>query len=220
MTSRMRTPTSRIAATLVAALAGLVLASACSSEEIVLATVSPLEAGSGEPAKRCVDNRDCSSSMFCSRHDCGDLGGTCETRPVVCEEGPMPACGCDGITYWNDCLRRTVGVTAGPPGECGRTALFCGMGGGPGGPGGFPPPPGSGQGCPPGAACARLLPPDFTGAMCPFDVPGTCWALPAICPERGGPDRWIPCDPARTLCASTCEAIRTGEPHRRATFCP
>ena len=213
MTPRKRAAASRITATLVAAVAGLALASACSSEEIVLATVSPLEAGSGESAKRCVENRDCSSSMFCARHDCEDLAGSCETRPVVCEEGPMPACGCDGITYWNDCLRRTVGVTAGRPGECGNTALLCGKGGGPGGPGGA-------RGCPPGAACARLLPPDFTGAMCPFDVLGTCWALPAICPERGGPDRWIPCDPRKTLCATTCDAIRTGEPHRRATSCP
>ncbi len=206
----------RIAATVAATAAGLALASACSNEEIVLATVSPLEAGAGEPAKRCVDNRDCSSSMFCSRHDCNDLGGTCEARPVVCEEGPMPVCGCDGITYWNDCLRRTVGTTAMRSGECSGTALPCGKGGKGGGGG-----PGGGGGCPPGASCARLIPPDFTSTMCPFDVPGTCWALPALCPDHGGPDRWISCDPDRPpACTSTCDAIRTGEPHRRATSCP
>lgn len=214
-----RTSVVRTASWLAATVAALALASACASEEIVLANVSSLEPGSGAPAKRCVENRDCSSSMFCARHDCEDVAGTCETRPVVCEEAPMPVCGCDDITYWNDCLRRTVGVPAMRPGECGNTALLCGKGG-PGGPGGGPGGPPGGEGCPPGAACARLLPPDFTGAMCPFDVPGTCWALPALCPDRGGPDRWISCDPGRTSCVSTCDAIRTGVPHRRATSCP
>jgi hypothetical protein len=210
---------SRTSLVLVATLTALSLGPACSDEEIVLATVSPTDAGPGDQAKRCVDNRDCSATTFCSRKGCGDLGGTCEARPVVCEEGPMPVCGCDGITYWNDCLRRTVGTSLARPGECSDTALLCGMGGhkdGPGSSGG----PGS-EGCPFGSFCARLLPPDIgTSVMCPFDVTGTCWALPAICPEHGGPDRWIHCDPSKSFCTSTCEAIRTGDPHKRATSCP
>jgi hypothetical protein len=210
-----RSSTSRVAAALVASALGLALASACSNEEIVLATVTSSEGGSSGEVKRCVENKDCSSTTFCSRKDCDDPGGTCEPRPVVCDEAPMPVCGCDGITYWNDCLRRTVGATALRAGECSDTARLCGRGGrgGPGGP--------HMDDCPPGASCARLLPPDIgTPVMCPFDVPGVCWALPAVCPDRGGPDRWISCDPAKTACTSTCDAIRAGEPHKRAIACP
>jgi hypothetical protein len=214
-----RSSASRVAAALVASSLGLVLvlASACSNEEIVLATVTSSEAGVPGDVKRCVENKDCSATMFCSRKDCDDVGGTCEARPVVCEEGPMPVCGCDGVTYWNDCLRRTVGATVLHAGECSDTARICGRGGrgGPGGPGGHM------DDCPPGASCARLLPPDLgTSSLCSPDVPGTCWALPAVCPDHGGPDRWIPCDPAKTGCASTCDAIRTGEPYKRAITCP
>ena len=36
----------------------------------------------------------------------------------MCEEAPQPVCGCDGITYWNDCLRRAAGITAKRFGEC------------------------------------------------------------------------------------------------------
>jgi hypothetical protein len=221
MRSTLRSSAARVAVVLAATIAALALASACSDEEIVLATVPSSEGGSREQLKRCVVNTDCSATMFCSRRDCDDVGGTCEPRPVVCDEAPMPVCGCDGITYWNDCLRRTVGATVMRPGECSDTARLCGRGSSPPGPGG-PGSPGP-ETCPPGLSCARLLPPDLDitmPALCPPDLPGTCWALPAICPERGGPDRWISCDPTKSFCASTCEAIRSGEPHKRATACP
>lgn len=190
----------------------LVLASACSSEEIVLATVTSAEGGTTGEIIRCVENKDCPSTMFCSRKDCDDAGGICEPRPLVCDDAPMPSCGCDGVTYWNDCLRRTAGVGPMHPGECASSARVCTKGGGKGGG-----PPGALE-CPPGASCARLLPPD--GTMCSPDVPGTCWALPAVCPDRAGPDRWLSCDPRRMGCFSTCDAIRTGEAYVRAFACP
>lgn len=219
MRALSRSSASRVSTALALSALGLALASACSNEEIVLATVGASEAGTGTgTGTRCVENKDCEATMFCARRDCGDAAGTCELRPVVCDEAPMPVCGCDGITYWNDCLRRTVGSTSMRPGECSGNARLCGKDGKPGGgPGG-----GGRDACPPGTACARLLPPPDPGApaLCPPIVGGTCWALPAVCPERSGPDRWLSCDPARTACISTCDAIRSGEPYARAFACP
>jgi hypothetical protein len=206
-----RSPASGLASALTATTLALVLASACSNEEIVLATVTASEGGTSGEAKRCVENKDCSSTMFCSRKDCDDAGGICEPRPLVCDDAPMPICGCDGVTYWNDCLRRTVGVGPLRPGECSDTARVCSKGGkGGGGPGGVE--------CPSGASCARLLPPD--GTNCTPNVQGTCWALPAVCPDHAGPDRWLSCDPHKMGCFSTCDAIRSGEPYTRAFACP
>ena len=51
-------------------------------------------------------------------------------------------------------------------------------------------------------------------SSCPPDVPGTCWVLPAACPDHGGPDRWISCDrerpSARRRARRFAPASRTG----------
>ena len=207
---------------------------ACSSEEIVLAKLPPTR-DSGQPSsgKKCVDDTDCDEQSFCARAMCSDVGGACESRPVVCDGQPRPVCGCDGITYWNDCLRRAAGVTSMAPDECTINPQVAPRmcdgseprdAGGPGGPGpGGPGGPGGMQHCPLGTYCARLLPPfaDSPGPQpprCPPDIPGTCWALPAVCPPESGPDRWLSCA-LKPGCLTTCDAIRSGEPHARAKQC-
>jgi hypothetical protein len=198
-------------------LAPVVLGSACAPEEIVLATLPPSPDGGGKvDPRRCATASDCSASSFCERHDCADPVGTCEARPVVCDDDARPVCGCDGITYWNDCLRRAAGITAKVDGECTTSAQTCGHDGPPG-PGPMPPI----NTCPANTFCARLLPPAPPLDPCPPDAPGTCWALPAVCSGgRPGPDRWTPCAPGMGACVTTCDAIRTGLPHRRASACP
>jgi hypothetical protein len=211
---RSRLVASRVVTSVACALAAIALGSACADEEILLAKLPPsIDGGRPPDATRCVDETGCSATTFCSRRDCSDVAGTCEMRPVVCEEEASPVCGCDGITYWNDCLRRAAGITAMTVGVCEDNAVVCGRGpkSGPSGPGS--------EECPTDTFCARLLPsggpPD-----CPSDVLGTCWARPAVCPDRAGPDRWVACGASRSPCATTCDAIRTGERYKRAKACP
>lgn len=209
----------RVAIALLTTLGGVALVSACAEEEILLAKLPPTEdAGPAVEAKRCIGDLDCTGPAFCARRDCIDVGGTCTALPVVCEEEAAPVCGCDGITYWNDCLRRAAGITAKRFGECDPgVAQTCG-GKEQHGPGPGP----ASEHCPAGTFCARLLPPVLPGppSTCPPEVWGSCWALPAVCPSRSGPDRWTACRGLDPGCATTCDAIRSGEPHRRANACP
>ena len=47
-----------------------------------------------------------------------DLAGTCVPRPQACIEIYDPVCGCDRVTYGNDCLRLSAGATLAHAGAC------------------------------------------------------------------------------------------------------
>jgi hypothetical protein len=192
------------AALLVAALgASLALvAAACSNGDIVLATIPVSdEAGPSGPL-RCSGG-DCPSGSYCEKAACGDVTGTCQLFPAEC--GPpqerAAVCGCDGITYFDECLRRASGVAASTQGPCWfGAATTCGGA--------------SHAACPAGAFCAQL---GGTGpGPCGPDDNGTCWVLPPTCPPPGF-DQWIPCQGGP--CIDTCNAIRIGGPYHRAQAC-
>ena len=68
----------------------------------------------------------CGAGEFCEMPEdtCGsaDLGGTCVAIPEVCTEGYAPVCGCDRVTYANDCQRRGALVAKHHDGACGPSA--------------------------------------------------------------------------------------------------
>lgn len=47
-----------------------------------------------------------------------DLTGTCVAKPEVCTEDLKPVCGCDGVTYPNDCKRLMAGAQKNHDGDC------------------------------------------------------------------------------------------------------
>jgi hypothetical protein len=179
------------------------LLSGCKEAPVVLASFDEVDSGPERPMPaRCIADRDCAPGSYCERRHCEDTTGECHRFPVACTDEEMPSCGCDGVTYWNDCLRRTAGVSAATIGEC-TYPLTCS----------------TEEDCPSGAACARLVGAD--PAFCRPDVDGSCWVLPVACPEAASADRWSSCDPADTKdrCIDTCTAIRSGQPQRRELHC-
>jgi hypothetical protein len=91
---------------------------------------------------------------------CCDMSGICTPRPLACPDNYDPVCGCDGVTYSNDCEADAVGVSIDYLGECGQTC------------GGI-----VGEECPEGEYC------QFREGECCCDQEGVCRPIPQACPE-------------------------------------
>ena len=175
-------------------------------------TDTPLTADdghSGTPTpQRCRTAADCNPYSLCDKAACGDSEGVCHRQTDVCSADPKPVCGCDGVTYFNDCWRRAAGQEAATQGECDVNAKTC-FG------------PGT---CPPPSLCAMLFP--SSSPACAPGTSATCWVLPAVCnADSQDVDRWTACPlqgaPSNPItCVDTCTAIHSGIPHLRALNCP
>jgi hypothetical protein len=158
-----------------------------------------MEAAAGAADVVCHSNTDCPPNWLCLKQSCPDMEGVCEARPVCFDTTPAPVCGCNHVTYWNDCLRRQYGVSASTPGECGAGTHPCFMN----------------SDCSDGATCSHLLPPNTACGGPP--APGTCWVTPGDCSATGDPRTWAPCPPPGGgpggPCTSTCQAVQSGHPY-------
>ncbi|MFZ5439933.1 MAG: hypothetical protein ACOZQL_07975 [Myxococcota bacterium] len=165
----------------------------CACGPVDLVVVSVADAGGLDPmATPCADNAQCMAGQFCQKDSCTAALGKCVARPALCDGNIQLECGCDGITYGNDCLRRAAGVAANSnPGECTQKPLLCD----------------SLNPCPGDAYCARLFRRDFDCAI----GPGRCFVLPDVACTGAMFPPFVPCSGPR-VCQSWCAAVRSEQP--------
>ena len=125
----------------------------------------------GECGKTCAFPGDpaCGTGTFCkfATGSCGTAGdvGVCAPVPEVCPMYFSPVCGCDGMTYGNECEADHAGVSVAHLGACDQAC---------GGIGGFP--------CATGEFCK------LPGGMCNVtDLMGVCRPVPDACPAIWAP---------------------------------
>jgi len=64
-----------------------------------------------EPEVECKTNNDCESGEYCDKFSCDDDQGYCEKMGEICDTKLDQVCGCDDITYGNDCERARAGIS-------------------------------------------------------------------------------------------------------------
>lgn len=67
----------------------------------------------------CADNTECVDGQFCALDDSCSNPGACRPRPQACDPSDREeVCGCDGMTYPNECEASQAGVRVSALGMC------------------------------------------------------------------------------------------------------
>jgi hypothetical protein len=85
----------------------------------------------GDPCGGDGGIKNCDDGEFCNYPPealCGaaDGLGVCETIPDACTKELNEVCGCDDVTYGNECMAHAAGVSVASAGACGSEPDFCG----------------------------------------------------------------------------------------------
>lgn len=184
---------------------------ACDREDLVVATSG--DAGdTSDSGTACSVDGDCPSDQYCELEKCG-VTGTCQLAATCDDLGRLdPVCGCDGITYWNDCLRQNLSVSLKGNGRCGTDdapAVTCGA------------TPDCAEKGYPLAQCSLRV----AGAhTCDSHAEGTCWLVPHCDQVTDGSDLPVfhPCNGTKpaAFCETLCLAIHNGDPVIFDDDCP
>jgi hypothetical protein len=206
----------------------VVCTAGCGQDTIVIAKVADASVDAGSLPCALSDagievGTPCPDGEFCETKICGATVGTCTTIPseATCDSADYnPECGCNGVSYFNACLRSAARISAsaatacdlqtgpGPHNICDPSALPLGN-----------------LGCPAGSesnACAFISPSFFSVALgdggfnlhsltCaaqPLDPRkiGSCWAVPPTCPASSS-SYLCPCSGRQF---DACTAIKSG----------
>jgi hypothetical protein len=174
----------------------------CAPNDVIVANIPDDDGGKPSPPPPCVNDGDCESGQFCERDACADQVGHCRDQPPFCDNSSDAKCGCDGVTYWNDCLRAQNAVSKDVDGTCPNGAA-CGG-------------PAQTKCANTNAVCGALF---FHQDQCMQNPPGQCWVLSDTCPTDPDTD-WVSCN--APSCTDVCTAIRSGAQyfHADTSACP
>lgn len=153
--------------------------------------------GSGGGPGGCREDGDCKSTQYCKKATCDAPSGECTPRGPECRGMNAefePVCGCDSITYWNECAIANEGQNVAAKGECtGSDRPTCTRDGG-------------GDSCPERSHVHCYRPMDACGNTSP--TMGVCWVLPAECPEdEPQTTRYCGGTSGSARCIGLCEVI-------------